>query len=413
MSNFDFIATYVDLSDSPTYTTNITLEGQLLKISFVWNERIGKRTIFIRNSADICYLQNTILHPNESFELNSNAIFDDLPYKVVLQKAGDTNKVGNIYNWSKDFILCFYRTVDVETDGLIVRYGVTTPSTATIPPSGGGTVIPPSGGGTVIAYNEMHFTTTTGALSYLGNSGDVITLSDGTSYTALEDGGYSNENVPSGRHKVKLVTERSDGYVGIDGEALIELHNFPTLSTITNFDFCPNSSSPNLVKVPTVLPSNLTNLNYMFLNAASFNQDISMWDTSNVTDMSSMFCEAGTYNQPISNWDVSNVTTITQMFFGAEAFNQPLNTWNTANVTDMSQMFRGAILFNQPIGSWNTANVTDMSWMFVNAFEFNQDLSQWCVPLITDEPIDFNVDGIIEVNNLPVWGTCPRGENIV
>ena len=133
MSNFDFIATYVDLSDSPTYTTNITLEGQLLKISFVWNERIGKRTIFIRNSADACYLQNTILHPNESFELNSNAVFDDLPYKVVLQKVGDTNKVGNIYNWSKDFILCFYRTVDVETEKLNVKYGVTTPSTPTLP----------------------------------------------------------------------------------------------------------------------------------------------------------------------------------------------------------------------------------------------------------------------------------------
>ena len=113
MSNFNFIATYVSLDDSPTYTTNITLEGQVLKISFVWNDRIGKRTIFIRNSEDVCYLQNTILHPNESFELNSNAVFDDLPYKVVLQKTGDIAKVGNIYNWSKDFILCFYRTVDV------------------------------------------------------------------------------------------------------------------------------------------------------------------------------------------------------------------------------------------------------------------------------------------------------------
>ena len=133
MSNFDFIATYVDLSDSPTYTTNVTLEGQLLKISFVWNERIGKRTIFIRNSADVCYLQNTILHPNESFELNSNAVFDDLPYKVVLQKVGDTNKVGNVYNWSKDFILCFYRTVDIETEKLNVKYGVTTPSTPILP----------------------------------------------------------------------------------------------------------------------------------------------------------------------------------------------------------------------------------------------------------------------------------------
>lgn len=130
---FEVFTTNVDLQDIPSYTTNITLEGQLLKLSFLWNERIGKRTIFIRNSADICYLQNTILHPNESFELNSNAVFDDLPYKVVLQKVGDTNKVGNIYNWSKDFILCFYRTVDIEVEKLNVKYGVTTPSTPTLP----------------------------------------------------------------------------------------------------------------------------------------------------------------------------------------------------------------------------------------------------------------------------------------
>lgn len=130
---FEVFTTNVDLQDIPSYTTNITLEGQLLKLSFLWNERIGKRTIFIRNSADVCYLQNTLLHPNESFELNSNAIFDDLPYKVVLQKVGDTNKVGNIYNWSRDFILCFYRTVDIETEKLNVKYGVTTPSTPALP----------------------------------------------------------------------------------------------------------------------------------------------------------------------------------------------------------------------------------------------------------------------------------------
>ena len=136
---FEVFATNVDLQDIPSYTTNITLEGQLLKISFVWNERIGKRTIFIRNSADVCYLQNTILHPNESFELNSNAVFDDLPYKVVLQKVGDTNKVGNIYNWSKDFILCFYRTVDLDVKKLNVVYGVTTPTTPSAPTPAFGT----------------------------------------------------------------------------------------------------------------------------------------------------------------------------------------------------------------------------------------------------------------------------------
>ena len=51
--------------------------------------------------------------------------FDDLPYSVTLVKTGGVNKVGNIFNWSKDFILCFSRTVDVETVKLNVRYGVT------------------------------------------------------------------------------------------------------------------------------------------------------------------------------------------------------------------------------------------------------------------------------------------------
>lgn len=130
---FDVFTTTVDLQDIPSYTTSIILEGQLLRLSLLWNERVGKRVLSIKNSNDEYYLQNTILHPNEPFELNSNAVFDDLPYKVILQKVGDPKKVGNIYNWSKDFILCFYRTVDIETEKLNVKYGVTTPSIPSTP----------------------------------------------------------------------------------------------------------------------------------------------------------------------------------------------------------------------------------------------------------------------------------------
>ncbi len=110
---FEVFTTNVDLQDIPSYTTSITLEGQLLRLSFKWNERIGKRVLSIKNNADECYLQNTILHPNEAFELNSNAVFDGVPYKVILQKTGNVKRVGDIYNWSKDFILSFYRTVDI------------------------------------------------------------------------------------------------------------------------------------------------------------------------------------------------------------------------------------------------------------------------------------------------------------
>ena len=129
----EVFTTNVELQDIPSYTTNITVEGQLLKLSFMWNERIGKRTLYITDSADQCYLQNTILHPNEPFELNANAVLNDLPYSVTLIKTGDQKRVGNIFNWSKDFILCFSRTVDVEVEKLNVVYGVTKPSTPTTP----------------------------------------------------------------------------------------------------------------------------------------------------------------------------------------------------------------------------------------------------------------------------------------
>ena len=111
--NFEVFTTNVFLQDIPSYTTTVTVEGQTLKLSFLWNSRINKRTLSVTSSTDVVYLQTTILHPDESYTLNSNAVFDDLPYKVVLQKTTPKNRSGNIYNWSNDFILCFYRTVDV------------------------------------------------------------------------------------------------------------------------------------------------------------------------------------------------------------------------------------------------------------------------------------------------------------
>lgn len=387
------------------------------------------------------------------------------------------------------------------------------------------------------ASNEMIFSTTNGSLSYKGNSGDVITLSDGTTYTVLEDGGYSNENVPDGKHKVVLAKTRNNGRVSIGGTALTELHNFPTLSTVTSFNFYPDTPSPNLVKVPAVLPNNITSLGQMFYNCSAFNQDISMWNTGNVTDMSYMFTNTNSFNQPIGNWDVSKVTNMSYLFANTSAFNQPIDSWNVSAVSNMENMFssakafnqpldnwdvssvvttrsmfassvafnqdlpnwnvsnliimdsmfsyseafngnisnwntgnviemrgllRGAKAFNQPLNEWNTSKVTDMSWMFANNTAFDQpldswntgavtsmqgmfnnnnkfdkpigswnvsnvnymdrmfqgstylnrhDLSQWCVGRIGGTPPDFCPNNY-SYQNWPVWGTCPRGENV-
>ena len=266
-------------------------------------------------------------------------------------------------------------------------------------------------GGGVIPSNEIHSTTTAGSLSYRGTQGDQILLSDGTIVDITSTDETLTFNVPSGKHRVKLVesVDRSNS-VSVGGEALVELQNFPTLSTVTKFNFYPDTPSPNLVKVPTVLPSNLTSLGKMFYNATSFNQDISMWDVSNVTDMQYMFEGTTSFNQPLGNWNVSNVTNMYCMFEGATSFNQPLGNWNVSNVPNMQYMFRFATSFNQDISNWNVSNVLYMQYMFHYASAFNQDLSQWCVPLISSLPYSFADDSALIEGNFPVWGTCPRGE---
>ena len=47
------------------------------------------------------------------------------------------------------------------------------------------------------------------------------------------------------------------------------------------------------------------------------------WDTRQVTDMNNMFDEASSFNQDISQWDVSNVTDMRNMFRGP-SFNQDI-----------------------------------------------------------------------------------------
>src|SRR5690606_34782662 len=105
--------------------------------------------------------------------------------------------------------------------------------------------------------NEMHFTTTEVTIDYSGAVGVVITFSDGTTVTLDEEYLYDLSG-PSGRHKVVLNEPRQASYVGIGGEAAIELRTFPPSCPVTALDPYPNLRSPDLVKGPTIIPSNIT-----------------------------------------------------------------------------------------------------------------------------------------------------------
>ena len=174
----------------------------------------------------------------------------------------------------------------------------------------------PSGGGG-IPSDEMHFTTIAGQVDYVGTQGDQIFLSDGNIVDIAVTDGTVAFSAPWGSHTVILVESVGrNNYVSVGGEALVELHNFPTLSTVTKFNFATYNYNalPNLTKVPNFLPSNITNMVGMFLQASAFNQPLNNWNVSSVTTMVEMFSYASAFNQDLSNWCVSNFPTMPNGF---------------------------------------------------------------------------------------------------
>ncbi|MEJ2279850.1 MAG: BspA family leucine-rich repeat surface protein [Candidatus Lokiarchaeota archaeon] len=148
--------------------------------------------------------------------------------------------------------------------------------------------------------------------------------------------------------------------------------------------------------------SNVTNMEYMFNWASSFNQNISGWDVSRVKDMEGMFEGASAFNQDIGEWNVSSVTNMELMFYDALSFNQAIGSWDVSSVINMGGMFNWAYYFNQDIGGWNVCSVTNMAGMFSDASSFNQNISGWNVSNVTEMRFMFS-DAYSFNQNIGSW----------
>jgi len=135
------------------------------------------------------------------------------------------------------------------------------------------------------------------------------------------------------------------------------------------------SEQADLTKVCTSL---VTNMNNLFRNSATFNQDIGSWDVSGVTEMSGMFHSTGAFDQDLSYWDVSSVHTFNEMFHNAQAFNNGgvAMAWGdlgslSSNDVQVHSMFELSKVFNQDVSSWDLSHVRQMNEMFKGAEAFN------------------------------------------
>ena len=130
----------------------------------------------------------------------------------------------------------------------------------------------------------------------------------------------------------------------------------------------------------------VTSMGYMFYKAAAFNADVSKWATGAVTSMENMFDGATVFSCDVSTWDTGAVLSMAGMFHGASAFNGDVSKWNTGAVTTMEAMFKcdyRVCIFNQDLSGWSTTAVTSMFGMFEKANAFNGDVSTWSTGAVT------------------------------
>ncbi|WP_298311463.1 BspA family leucine-rich repeat surface protein [uncultured Aquimarina sp.] len=201
---------------------------------------------------------------------------------------------------------------------------------------------------------------------------------------------------------------------------VLEASDTPILTSATSLEFMfyGNTALEDTQDVMNTWDvSTITNMQFMFDGATTFNENIADWDVGNVYNFNYMFNKATNFNQNIEVWNIGehvpDLIAMVFMFSECTAFNQPLNNWDMSKVGGISGMFRLATNFNQPLNNWDVSNVQNMVFTFVNASKFNQNIGNWDISSVTDMMFMLDNSDLSTENydaTLKGWATLEDGE---
>jgi surface protein len=142
------------------------------------------------------------------------------------------------------------------------------------------------------------------------------------------------------------------------------LNDWDTSRVTATYDMFNGASAFNqpLDKWNTLIVTNMAN---MFRGAIVFNQNLNTWDISQVTDISNMFNGASAFNNGSTagvagfmTWTMgSKLVNASGTFLDASSFNQDMSTWNVNALTNARQFVTSTTSsFNQSLAFLNIGN---------------------------------------------------------
>ena len=149
---------------------------------------------------------------------------------------------------------------------------------------------------------------------------------------------------------------------------------YPTILSSTTFSyFLREATCAQFEGIGSWSVSNVTDMNNAFALATNFNENIGSWQVKNVTDMTSMFA-SGSFNQSIFAWQLESITVPTNldtMFNNNSTFDQDIRVWSVPTGT-FTNMFFGATAMIATYGPGGANPDPDFATSPTQAF-FGQD----------------------------------------